>query len=143
VGGYISNPGGGGGGGGGGPRQETVHSTASLAAGASENGVVAIAKATEVLRVATNRPARVRLYVTAAKRDADAARPVGTDPTGDHGLCLEVVTVTGELELDLNPAALVWDGDAVPDANIAYRIENRDAGAGVVTVTLTHVVEEA
>lgn len=118
------------------PRDEVQHGTASLPGNASEVGVVSLGLSSRVLRVAADRACRVRLYTTAAKRDADAARAIGTDPTGDHGLILEVVLTATLLALDLAPQPLASNMDAPPADSIYYNIENRST-AGAVTVTFT------
>ena len=79
----------------------------------------------------------MRLYTTAAKRDADAARALGTDPTGDHGVILEVATSADLLGLDLSPLVDGWDGKDEPDGEIPITIDNLDASAGTVTATFT------
>src|SRR5206468_8981843 len=79
------------------------YSTASLAASASENDSVTIFKGSVGLSVTTNRAARVRAYSTSAHRTADAARAAGTDPTGNHGCLLDVVTTGSILTIDLAP----------------------------------------
>lgn len=68
-----------------------------------------------ILSVETNVPARVRLYASDADRDADAARPIGTDPTGDHGLQLEYITTPGDLAARLNPPVQWWSSDGSQD----------------------------
>jgi hypothetical protein len=95
-----------------------------------------------VLRLATNRAARVRLYTTTAKRDADTARAVGVTPTGDHGLVLDVVTTSGVLALDLSPTVDGWDAKATPDGAIPIRVTNLDNVTGTVNVTLTYLRTE-
>ena len=118
-------------------RATATITTASLAAGASESGTVTLAKGYRLWRIITTAAARVRLYTTTAKRDADASRPVGTDPTGNHGCVLEVVTtLAGLLDLDLSPTVDGFDGKGTPDGVIPYRITNTDVGTLAVTVTL-------
>ena len=133
---------GGGGGGASSARATAAHSTASLAVNATENAQIAMAKAYRLLRIQTNRPARLRVYTTAAKRTADAGRAVGTDPTGDHGVVLDYVTTASLLAADLSPAVDGANLEAIPTADIPIAVENRDSGAGVVTVTFTYLPEE-
>lgn len=117
--------------------------TASLASLAAESGTVTLAKGYRLLQLQTDRPARVRLYTTAAKRDADAARALGANPTaGDHGLMLEVVTATGVLTLDLSPTVDGFNGDTTPSSTVYYAVTNLDTATGTVTVTLTWVRTE-
>lgn len=52
---------------------------------------------------ASSVPVRFRLYMTNADRTADSARAIGVDPTGDHGLIMEVVTTLGNLSYRLSP----------------------------------------
>lgn len=60
-------------------------------------------------RIETSHPARVTLYTSDAHRDADDpvdpvdGRPIGTDPTGDHGLVFEFVSSDELLAADLSP----------------------------------------
>ena len=123
-------------------RSTTAKTTASLAAGAQETGAVLLAAGYRVYRVDTDRPARVRLYTTAAQRDADAGRALGTDPTGDHGLLLEVATTSSLLGLDMSPVVDGFDGKVTPDGQIPITIDNLDSSAGTVTATFTWIRSE-
>lgn len=95
-----------------------------------------------VLRVSTDRVARVRLYTTAAKRDADATRPAAGTPTGDHGLLLDVLTTTSMLTLDLSPTMDGWDAKVTPDGVIPITVDNLSGSTGTVTATLTYLQTE-
>lgn len=123
-------------------RTTATITTASLAAGASESGSVPLAKGYRLLRLQTDRPARVRLYGTAAARDADASRPVGTDPTGNHSLMLEFVTTASLLAADLSPTVDGFNGDTTPGTAAYYRITNQDSSSGTVGVSLTWIQTE-
>lgn len=90
-----------------------------------------------IFRVVTNRPARVRLYDTIAHRDADAARAPGTDPEGNHGVMLDVVTTTELLDLTLSPAV-----DAHTALQIPITIDNLDLITGDTTLTFHYVRTE-
>jgi hypothetical protein len=118
-------------------RRIATFATSSLAANAFATVDVALDLADEVYRITTDRPARVRAYDTAAHRTADAARLVTADPTGDHGLLLEVVTATGLLGLDLSPVITLMNMDATPAPTIYFAVQNLDTITGVVTVNLT------
>jgi len=98
---------------------------------------VAVFKAAQVYVLATNRAARVRAYSTSAHRTADAARAAGTDPTGNHGLLLEVVTTAAMLSIDLSPPVNLVNLDGTPVTTIYFAVTNLDTGTGVVTTTLT------
>ena len=127
-------------GGGGWARQTKTLVTGPLASGATATGTVKLAGSYRALRVATDVPARVRLYTNAAKRDQDLARPVGVKPSGDHGRMLEVVTTTALPALDLSPTldGFVEDGsDAVP-----FSVTSTSPSGGAVTVTLIWIRTE-
>jgi hypothetical protein len=123
-------------------RATATKTTASLAANASESGTVTITRGYRLYTLQTNRPARLRLYTTTAKRDADAARAIGTDPTGDHGLILEFITTATVLTADLSPMVDGFDGKPTPDGAIPYRITNLDTSTGTVVLTLGYVRTE-
>jgi hypothetical protein len=119
------------------PRLTDSFSTASsIPAGTEETGVVELAPGVKIVRVETSHPARVRLYSTAAKRDADAERELGTDPTGDHGMLLEIATGPTLLAFDLSPQAFGSNQDLPKSSNFYYAIENRDVAGRTITVTL-------
>lgn len=117
--------------------------TAALADLATEDLLFALAPSFRLLRVQTDAAARVRLYATAADRTADASRPVGTDPTADHGVILDHVTTVGDLDWRLSPIVDGSSMDAPPVANIAAAITNRSGAARTISVTLTFVPTEA
>lgn len=114
-------------------------STASLAANASENDdVTTLPRQAKLYSLATNRPARVRAYSTSAHRTADASRAAGTDPTGNHGCLLDIVTTSGVLSIDLSPMVDVCNLDSPVADKIYFAVQNLDTGAGVVTTTITY-----
>lgn len=84
-------------------RDVKTHTTSVLTMGQRASSVLDVYPGWRAYRIVTNRPARVRLYATAAQRDADVNRPIGTKPTGNHGRLLEVVTAIGLLDLVLSP----------------------------------------
>jgi hypothetical protein len=61
-------------------RQDITDTTASIADGVSVERNITVAKSFRLLKLATSRAARVRLYGTDADRDADLSRAIGTDP---------------------------------------------------------------
>ncbi len=117
--------------------------TGALADGATEDLDLAISgKSIRVLRIATDVPAWVRLYTTAAYRTDDSGRPITSDPTPDTGIFGEVLTAPGNLELDLNPSFYGSNMDDPPAGIVYAAITNKSGGASPVQVTLTCVVEE-
>jgi hypothetical protein len=92
------------GGGGAAERVTCTATTGSLAAGATDSGTsITVATDYTLYTIATSRPARVRLYQTAAARTADLSRPVGTDPASTAGVTLEFVTAGGGVTYPLSP----------------------------------------
>ena len=105
--------------------------TPSLAPNAGVSGALAIGENVRLVYLSTTVPARVRLYTSAAKRDADVGRGA-VDPTGNHGLVLEAVTSDAQPGVALNPEpkALGLDG------NLYYRITSLDDVTGPITFTV-------
>jgi hypothetical protein len=123
-------------------RTTTTYTTASLAPSGTENGTVSLANGYRLLSIQTSRPARVRVYSTTGKRTTDAGRPIGTDPTGDHGCLLEFVTATGLMGADLTPTVDGFDGAATPTGAIPIAVTNLDTVTGTVTATFAWIRTE-
>lgn len=120
--------------GGGFARHEQTETTAVLTTGVIEKDFISLYPSVRLYKIATNRPARVRLYPTVAMRDADAGRAVGIKPSGNHGRLLEVVTAFGLLELILSPAVDITSVD--PFIGEFYTsVTNLDTATGSVSVT--------
>lgn len=81
------------------PRTETqVPGGATfIASGASAMAGEYLAPGARLLRVSAPGPCRVRIYINTNDQVADQARPVGVEPTGDHGLIWEHVFEAGDL----------------------------------------------
>jgi hypothetical protein len=116
--------------------------TPSIAAGATHTGFLPLAVAYTLQRVDMSVPARLRIYTTQPKRDADVARAVGDEPTGDHGLLLEVITTTLVLGMDLSPTVAGFDADAIPDGQIAFTITNLDVAARTIGIQVRWLRQE-
>lgn len=72
------------------PVSRTVtYTTASLANGATETGVIELGTGFTILHFKAVQAARLRAYQSVAHRTADASRAVGVLPSGDHGLIFE------------------------------------------------------
>lgn len=117
-------------------RVNTNYTTASLANGASETGTIALGRIALLIRMATNAPARVRFYRTAAQRDADLMRPIGTAPVGSIGLIFEGVTTVGTLAIDSERNPMAVNGEAIPTSNIFISVTNLSGATAVITVTV-------
>lgn len=99
-------------------------------------------------KVATDRAARIRVYGTSAKRAADASRPMGVDPTGDHGLLFELISgydwvrglITGPLSYTLSPGVDFASDDGTKVFYIA--VTNLSGATAAVATTFSYLREE-
>lgn len=121
--------------GGGFARREQEETTGLLEPGELEASTVEFYPSVRLYRIATNRPARVRLYPTAEMRDNDVPRPIGVFPPRDRntGRLLEVVTAPGLLDLILSPAVDITSVDAF-NAEFFASVTNLDSVSGGVAV---------
>ncbi len=108
--------------------------TASLAAGATEAGSFTMPKGCILWKTDTVYPARVRLYGTAAAQAADATRAVGNDPTDEHNLLLELITITATVVFSNAPPPVLINSDAVQAGTLYYHITNNDSVSRTFTV---------
>jgi hypothetical protein len=115
-----------------------TYTTASLANNAIEKGTVSLGKNYLISNISTDVPARVRVYLSTATRDADEARAVGVDPTDDHGVMVDLVTTVGELSWSMSPSVA---GHCATVAGIS--VTNLSGSTDTVTVTFTEFVLEA
>lgn len=117
-------------------RATLLFTTSSLADGASEEKSEAT-RGMVVFKVVTDVPARVRAYPSDAYRDADRARPIGTDPDQetDHGVLMEVITATGMLTVITSPAPAIF----ASTSTLYFEITNLNGSASVVNVTLHYL----
>jgi len=94
------------------------------------------------MAITTDRAARVRLYVKAASRTADASRAEGVDPTSDAGLIAEVIT-TGADTVIISPGAYGFNLESSTTTNIPCRVTNKSGSTSTVQVTLVVLQLEA
>jgi len=120
-------------------RATKAGTTGSLADAAQENLDITGFKGYALLKVQTDRAARVRIYTDAASRTADASRAEGTDPTADAGVIAEVIT-TGAQTVIISPGAFGFNNESTPTTTIPCRITNKSGGTSTVVVTL-HVLQ--
>jgi hypothetical protein len=124
-------------------RLVVVATTVSLAAQATDGTTVAaIGKSGTRLRVHTDRPARVRLYATAAALTADTGRLVGVDPTGEAEVLLDLVTTPSTLDFVLSPKVPYSNDETAPVATLPMSVQNLDTITSTVTVTFTYLTME-
>ena len=123
-------------------RSTKTGNTNSLADAAEADLDITGFKAYALLAITTDRAARVRLYVSAATRTADASRAEGVDPTSDAGLIAEVIT-TGSETVTISPGAYGFNLESTPTTTIPCRVTNKSGGTATVQVTLNILQLEA
>lgn len=123
-----------------GSRSNVAVTTPSIAYGATREEDVTLGRTSLAFKVTTSVAARVRAYNTAARRTADASRPVGQLPTGtEHGVLMDVVTETANLIVDLAPVPVLANADSPTVAQIYFAITNLSGSSGPVTVTISRI----
>ena len=123
-------------------RSTATGNTNSLADAAEADLDITGFKSYALLTITTDRAARVRLYVSAATRTADASRAEGVDPTSDAGLIAEVIT-TGADTVIISPGAYGFNLESTPTTTIPCRVTNKSGGTATVQVTLNVLQLEA
>jgi hypothetical protein len=116
--------------------------TASLANSATGNIDLAGYRGYALYRITTSAAAWVRIYTDAASRALDSTRLDSQDPGTNSGVVAEVIT-TGANTIVLSPAAVGFNNEATPTANIALAVTNRSGSTGQITVSLTVVQLES
>ena len=123
-------------------RSPPIGATSSLADAAQADLDITGFKSYTLMAITTDKAARVRLYVNAATRTADAARAEGIDPTSDAGVIAEVIT-TGAETVIISPGAIGFNLESTPTTNIPCRVTNKSGSTGTVQVGLTILQLEA
>lgn len=116
--------------------------TESLVKDQSTSEYLTMATAYRLYWIQTDRPARVRIYATPGHRDLDVDRPIGTLPTGDHGLIFEYVTTAEQLSAVLTPVVDGANLEEWPTADIPCTITNLDKDESPVKVSLNYIRTE-
>jgi len=123
-------------------RASASATTSSLApAAADSTTTITLGKAYLLYSIQCSRPARVRLYDTAAHRTADLGRTAGTDPASDAGVILDFYAADTSVH-SLSPLVDGANLETVPTTAISMTVTNYDTATGTVTVTLTYLRTE-
>lgn len=131
---------------GGGATRTTTTISGSVAANSQLTGSTAIAKGAVLfgMRESSGRACRVRLYGTAAARDADLARDTlttavsGSYPAGT-GLTCDVVLGTDTLAtLDLDPKPVLGNPTDPPITTVYWTLDNYSSALIPLAVDLRH-----
>lgn len=113
--------------------------TAAVAASGGSGGMsLDLGRSWRLMRVHTDRPARVTLYGSQRKQLDDVGRATGVAPSGNHGVMADI-TLTNDLAWMVAPAIPGWTDDS--DGFTRVSILNL-GGSGVVTAGLLFVPQE-
>ena len=104
-----------------------------------------MAKTFALLNVRVSQAARVRLYINAAARTADAGRGNQTPPVPgtQSGIFVDLYLDTSDkFTWQMTPVALGYNWDTTQSTTIYYNVTNL-GNTGTVQVTLTYVPMES
>lgn len=123
-------------------RGSAAATTSSLAPAASDSTTtISLAKAYRLYSIQLSRPARVRLYDTAAHKSADTSRVYGVDPASDAGVILDFYA-TDTAAHTLSPLVDGANLETTPSTVISMTVTNQDSSTGTVTVTVAYLRTE-
>ena len=114
---------------------EVIHQTAEIASNGVAQEEVGLGKSFILLRLEADRACRVRVYSSAAFRDADASRPIGEDITGNHGLIQESVLTPENLVDNSQPKPIGSSAESPRESNAFLSVQNLSGASSPVTIT--------
>jgi hypothetical protein len=118
-------------------RATATATTSSLAAGATDSSTtITLGKGYLLYSIQASKPARVRLYTTAAARTADLNRAIGVDPSSSAGVVLDYYATGAGTTYSLSPIVSGTNLESSPSTTISMSVTNMDTTTGTVTVTL-------
>jgi collagen type VII alpha len=116
--------------------------TASLANSATGNIDLTGYRGYALYKITTSAASWVRVYTDSASRALDSTRTDSQDPGTNSGVIAEIIT-TGANTIVLSPAAVGFNNENSPTANIALAVTNRSGNTSQITVSLTLVQIES
>jgi hypothetical protein len=126
-------------------RQSIVVDSGSIAAGATFDGLVATAKAADIITISSNSVScRVRLYKSIAAKNADAARLTGAVPASQAGVIEVGLSSANNYSIDVagETSVRLFSREATPTVNTPILITNREATAANPQVTIVFTPQE-
>ena len=123
-------------------RRDVIITSSSLANNAHEQTTFVARPGLIVYQIATDKPARIRLYQNTTKQASDVGRALSSDlqtnlnfDAGDAGVLVDLETSTGKLTRMLSPITIVA---TVPSStNIPITVTNLSGSTDIIQVTLT------
>ena len=129
--------------------RKTIVFSNTIASLAQATGFIIMVKSIQIISAMVDQPCRVRLYSTAAARNADLTRMTTTPPTPgtQHGVIMDLVLSTAAVGTFpatwfLSPAAIGNNDDNPPSSNIYYTVDNLTASTTNINVTITYLPNE-
>lgn len=114
---------------------QIVITTTDTSAAATVVGSIALTSQVDFYRIETNSPCRVRLYFSAAGRDADLTRSASQDAAQGSDLVFEFVSVAGLLSANLTPIVAFYS----PQLGVVYySITNTGTSQQSLSATLKY-----
>jgi hypothetical protein len=119
-------------------RFSTNFTTASIADKASDTGSFSHAKSALLYKVVVDRYCRLRLYATAAGRDSEPNRVIGTKSAWNSKILLEIVfTAATGLTFDMQGPAILDNADGTVVSTLYWAVTNLSGATSTVTATFT------
>ena len=122
---------------------QLVFTTPQLASGAT--GIYPVdcgCRSYQIRNIAANYPSRFRSYGNQILATLDQSRPGTLDPTGNHGMYLEVILIPNNLSWIDTPVPVCVNQD-LPISNMTYfSIQNTDTVPRAITYTINILKQE-
>ena len=124
-------------------RRTVTYTTASLAAGDSEQASFNLGAPGAVLRtILSDRAARARFYAVASVQSSDASRAFTTPPQAGIGMLGDFVWLTSHTKI-VSPHLDLFNADDPVDNTVYITVQNLTGSTSTVTLTLEVVSVEA
>jgi len=95
-----------------------------------------------IMTVETVQNMRLRLYGRAELRDQDISRGSNVDPTGSHGVIIDVLTTSNPRKIYLSPMTIGANVDDTYSNTIYYTINNTATSSLACSASAVYLVLE-
>jgi hypothetical protein len=93
------------------------------------------------IAVATDAPAWLSFYSSAAAREADGSRPISRDPEPGSGVLLDLATTASALSITAPPGGTYFSAESAPPVPLLRAlVRNTGSSQAAIAVTVTAVV---